>query len=73
MFSEAAEEMSELRYKEVESLLTMIRSGSSRRSEAAALFLDELAAMVSHGNLHNKVEVSVVHTRKISWVCNEKE
>ena len=73
MFSEAAEEMSELRYKEVESLLTMIRSGSSRRSEAAALFLDELAAMVSHGNLHNKVEVSVVHTRKISWVWNEKE
>ena len=59
-YSEGGGEMSESRYKEVESLLTMIRGGSSRHSEAAALFLDELAAMVSHGNLHNKVEVSIV-------------
>ncbi len=49
--------MTESRQNDVVNLLTMIRSGSSRRSQAAALFLDELAAMVSHGNLHSKVEV----------------
>ncbi|XP_076469253.1 Fanconi anemia group D2 protein-like isoform X2 [Babylonia areolata] len=53
-------ELSESRLNEVVSLLTMIRSGSSRRSEAAALFLDELAAMVSHGNLHKKVETWIL-------------
>ncbi|KAL8611263.1 hypothetical protein ACOMHN_013694 [Nucella lapillus] len=53
-------DLSDSRHSEVVSLLTMIRSGSSRRSEAAALFLDELAAMVSHGNLHNKVETWIL-------------
>ncbi|KAK7101914.1 hypothetical protein V1264_020222 [Littorina saxatilis] len=58
--SEQRSDMSESQQKEVVSLLTMIRSGSSRRSEAAALFLDELAAMVSHGHLHNKVETWIL-------------
>ena len=71
--SEEGGEMSESRYKEVESLLTMIRSGSSRHSEAAALFLDELAAMVSHGNLHNKVEVSVVSTKNEELMTEAKK
>jgi hypothetical protein len=44
---------------EVVKLLTMIRSGSSRKAESAALFLDELAAMVSHAKLHEKVQVIV--------------
>ena len=72
-YSEEGGEMSESRYKEVESLLTMIRGGSSRHSEAAALFLDELAAMVSHGNLHNKVEVSVVSKKNEELVTEVKK
>ncbi|KAK7493947.1 hypothetical protein BaRGS_00014829, partial [Batillaria attramentaria] len=54
--SEPVGELSDAKLQEVVSLLTMLRDGSGRLPGAAALFLDELAAIVAHGSLHPKVE-----------------
>ena len=40
------------------SLLQLVRSSSTKLSEAYSLFMNELSAVVSKGQLHNKVEVS---------------
>ncbi|XP_052781994.1 Fanconi anemia group D2 protein-like isoform X2 [Mya arenaria] len=43
-------------YKQVTTLLTLVKSSSGRSPEAFALFMDELAAVVAQGKLNRKVE-----------------
>lgn len=43
-------------YKQVINLLQLVKTSSSRMSEAAALFMDELANVVGKGHLDSKVE-----------------
>ena len=50
-------ELSDELFKQVTSLLQLVRSSSTKSSEAYALFMDELSAVVSKGQLNNKVEV----------------
>ena len=50
-------ELSDELFKQVTSLLQLVRSSSAKSSEAYALFMDELSAVVSKGQLNNKVEV----------------
>lgn len=45
-------------YKQVINLLQLVKTSSSRMSEAAALFMDELANVVGKGHLDSKVEVT---------------
>lgn len=46
-------------YKQVTSLLLLVRSSSSKSPEAYALFMDELSFIVAQGKLVSKVEVMV--------------
>ena len=55
-------ELSEELFKQVTSLLQLVRSSSTKSSEAYALFMDELSAVVSRGQLHSKVEVFEIFT-----------
>ncbi|XP_062592830.1 Fanconi anemia group D2 protein-like, partial [Saccostrea cucullata] len=48
--------MTESLYKQVINLLQLVKTSSSRMSEAAALFMDELANVVGKGHLDSKVE-----------------
>ncbi|XP_061195193.1 Fanconi anemia group D2 protein-like [Saccostrea echinata] len=48
--------MTESLYKQVINLLKLVKTSSSRMSEATALFLDELANVVGNGHLDAKVE-----------------
>ena len=50
-------ELSDDLFKQVTSLLQLVRSSSAKSSEAYALFMDELSAVVSKGQLNPKVEV----------------
>ncbi|XP_021343216.1 Fanconi anemia group D2 protein-like [Mizuhopecten yessoensis] len=43
-------------YKQVVSLLQMVKTSSSRTPEVAALFMDELAAVIRRGQMDSKVE-----------------
>jgi len=51
------EELPDDLYKQVTSLLLLVRSSSSKSPEAYALFMDELSSVVAHGKLVSKVEV----------------
>jgi hypothetical protein len=44
-------------YKQVVNLLKLVQTSSSQSPEAAALFMDELSAVISKGALDTKVEV----------------
>ncbi|XP_060605548.1 Fanconi anemia group D2 protein-like [Ruditapes philippinarum] len=50
------EELSPDLYKQVTSLLTLVRSSSSKSPEAFALFMDELSTIIAQGKLQSKVE-----------------
>jgi len=47
-------------YNQVISLLELIKTSCSHSSEAAALFMDELAMVVYSGKLDGKTEVCVI-------------
>ncbi len=44
-------------YKQVVSLLQLVRTSVAHSPEAAALFMDELAAVIQKGIIDSKVEV----------------
>ncbi|XP_053376879.1 Fanconi anemia group D2 protein-like [Mercenaria mercenaria] len=50
------EELSDDLYKQVTSLLTLVRSSSSKSPEAFSLFMDELSTIIAQGKLQSKVE-----------------
>ncbi|XP_078340386.1 Fanconi anemia group D2 protein-like [Crassostrea virginica] len=53
---EAVGPLTDSLYKQVINLLQLVKTSSSRMSEAAALFMDELANVVGQGHLDSKVE-----------------
>lgn len=54
------DDLGEDRYKQVTSLLILVRSSSSKSPEAYALFMDELSSIIAQGKLVSKVEVNTV-------------
>ena len=60
---EAVGPLTDSLYKQVINLLQLVKTSSSRMSEAAALFMDELANVVGQGHLDSKVEVTTVHVQ----------
>ena len=57
---EAVGPLTDSLYKQVINLLQLVKTSSSRMSEAAALFMDELANVVGQGHLNSKVEVDSI-------------
>ena len=57
---EAVGPLTDSLYKQVINLLQLVKTSSSRMSEAAALFMDELANVVGQGHLDSKVEVDTI-------------
>ena len=49
--------MSRDTYKQATRLLELVTSGTRRCARTAALFMDELAAVVAQGQVHTTVEV----------------
>ena len=47
-------------YKQVISLLQLVRTSSGKLPEVSALFMDELSSVVEKGHLDAKVEVSFI-------------
>ena len=64
-------ELSDELFKQVTSLLQLVRSSSTKSSEAYALFMDELSAVVSKGQLNNKVEVDFGYDHVFTSLIND--
>ena len=60
---EAVGPLTDSLYKQVINLLQLVKTSSSRMSEAAALFMAELANVVGQCHLDSKVEVASVHVQ----------